>query len=124
MALYTRLGLGMVIAAVLAGPSIAWGEDAPGTPLHLAAPGQEMTLRAMGLKGGRLVPVAAGPVAGSPLVTIIVDLGKEGAPRVATFDMDPYPLRAPDFKVMARGADERSPRPLYSTGSVTWRSRA
>jgi hypothetical protein len=100
--------MGLVLAAVLAGPSVAFGDDVAGRPLHAALAGQigpGAILAGMGLKGGRVVPVAAGRVAGSATVTILVDMGREAAPRVATFDMEPYALRSPDFRVMVSGAE-------------------
>ena len=52
---------------------------------------------------------------------MVTPLTPTGAPRSNAMSTD---AGSSDFTLTARGADARSPRPLYSTGRVTLRSRA
>ncbi|HVU62640.1 MAG TPA: M12 family metallo-peptidase, partial [Phycisphaerales bacterium] len=96
--------LGFAAFAAVGAASVAFPVLADGVPLAAGARGE--ALRAMGLRAGRVVPVSVASFgAGSAALTIGVELGTEGRPRVGVFDVDPYPLRAPGFRVMASGAD-------------------
>jgi hypothetical protein len=104
-ALCGMLCASLAVLCSVSTPVLGDGPDvAAGAPLR-ARPQEEM-LRSMGLSAGQLVPVAvASAVPGSPSLTIGLELGTQAAPRMAVFDVDPYPLRAPGFRVMASGAD-------------------
>ncbi len=132
---HTRMGFGVVVAALLlAGPSVVRADEGvAGVVQPEVRAGAEEILRSMGLKGGRLVDVAAQSMAGSSSVTITLDMGTRGAPRIATLDMAPFALRAPDFKMFVSGADGKvheaiAPAPSSfhgrdrATGDQVWAS--
>jgi hypothetical protein len=64
----------------------------------------DASLRAMGLSGGRLIPVsvvtAGNDKRATTSITIQMEVTRQGVSRVATFAMDPFPLRAPGFAML------------------------
>ncbi len=92
--------------AVIVGMAV--GVDVARAQVDVAAQG-DSPFTAMGLRGGRMLDVrvdrAGDAKEATPAIVVRFDMMEHGVVRAATFDLDPYPLRAAGFTLLVSGED-------------------